>query len=804
MLWKLEFVRILSQPPHHMSSSEDEQPSHIQGRRRQERSKHACDVCRKKKARCKGPEPSSGQCANCIRAKINCTYIEPPPRRNLSKKYIASLEDRITDLDQLLRKLCPDEKIYKDWISAAMKSDSAISGACLVSDAPSRSDILFGVGALEGFANAIRAANDDDPFSQSDDEKPSTPGVVTSSDSNRFFGRSSSEVLIREAIFTKRTWVEGQSSPEGPVLRNRREEFWTPRPWEKITTERCDFTFPESDLAKDLLGLYSKHVNLHFPLLHRPSFERSLRDNLHHSNDRFGAVYLLVCSVGALFSNDPRVLFDGSDSYHSAGWKWFNQVETGRATYLSLASVYDLQLHCLAVLFLQSSSSPQSIWTMVGVSLRSAQDIGVHRQRSRTPSAEDELWKRVFWVLIFIDRFVSTCVGRPCAIQDEELDLDLPIDCDDEYWEHADPEKRFRQPPDKPSTMSGFIHLLKLMYILNCCIRGLYAPPKGDVWYHPLTVQEWKPRVLVELDSSLNKWLDSVPEHLRWDPNRANIDDFNISALLYTLYYYVQILTHRPFISSPKNLSPLPFPSLTICTNAARACARIVDVQRLRSGLGPPSVIQVSAFTSTLVLLFGIWIRKGIGDSRSAPQQDADDLELVEKCLEMLKESEERWLTAGEFLGILDELSSMADSTRHLCNKGGYSSRSCMGNGIDPSLYSATFDYPALEMAGPSSNHGDISLFQRLAMETAQQPLSPILSSLFPFTSAYPSSQGKGTAPRAPHTNNTTLFSHQGHHSNTSSCSNATAGLAEWDIYLGDSSRSGPEASANSTSRQRQ
>ncbi|KAJ3513961.1 hypothetical protein NLJ89_g2653 [Agrocybe chaxingu] len=605
-----------------------------------------------------------------------------------------------------------------------MKSDSAVSGTCTVSDAPSRSDILFGVGALEGFANAIRAANDDDPFSQSDDEKSNTPGVVTNANSSQFFGRSSSEVLIREAVFTKKVWVEGESGLERPVLRNRREEFWTPRPWEKTTTERCHFMFPESDLAKDLLDLYFKHVNLHFPLLHRPSFERSLRDNLHRSNDRFGAVYLL------------------------------------------------------------SSSSPLSIWTMVGVALRSAQDIGVHRLRSRTPSAEDELWKRAFWVLIFIDRFVSTCVGRPCAIQDEELDLELPIDCDDEYWEHPDPEKRFRQPLDKPSTMCGFIHLLKLMYILNCCIRGLYAPPKGDVWYHPLTVQEWKPRVLMELDSSLNKWLDTVPEHLRWDPNRPNIDDFSISALLHALYYYVQILTHRPFISSPKKPSPLPFPSLTICTSAARACARIVDVQRCRSGLGPPSVIQVSAFTSTVVLLFGIWIRKGIGDSGSALQQDADDLELVEKCLEMLKESEQRWLTAGEFLGILDELSSMADSTRHICNAGACSSQSCMGNGVDPSLYPANFDYSALGMASPSSNHDSTFPFHRLAMETAQQPLSPILSSFFPFTFAYPSQQGKVTAP---HTSNTTLFDHRGHPLNISPCSNATfvlPGVTLWSPQL--------------------
>ncbi len=53
----------------------------------------------------------------------------------------------------------------------------------------------------------------------------------------------------------------------------------------------------------------------------------------------------------------------------------------------------------------------------------------------------------------------------------------------------------------------------------------------------------------------------------------------NQSATLYAHYYLLQICIHRPFIPSPRKPSRLTFPSLAICTNAARSCAHVLDVQ---------------------------------------------------------------------------------------------------------------------------------------------------------------------------------------------------------------------------------
>ena len=69
---------------------------------------------------------------------------------------------------------------------------------------------------------------------------------------------------------------------------------------------------------------------------------------------------------------------------------------------------------------------------------------------------------------------------------------------------------------------------------------------------------------------------------VRWDPHREHEVFFNQSVSLYVMYYNLQILIHKPFIPSPRNTSPVTFPSLAICTNAARSVSHIVDIQRQR------------------------------------------------------------------------------------------------------------------------------------------------------------------------------------------------------------------------------
>jgi hypothetical protein len=119
---------------------------------------------------------------------------------------------------------------------------------------------------------------------------------------------------------------------------------------------------------------------------------------------------------------------------------------------------------------------------------------------------------------------------------------------------------------------------------------------------------------VAELDSALNKWMDSVPDHrmqcsptfrtaltllpVRWEPSQDNEVFYDQSVMLYASYYHLQISIHRPFIPSPHKPSPMiAFPSMAICTNAARACSHVVDVKKRRSRRPMPH-LQVSTSSS--------------------------------------------------------------------------------------------------------------------------------------------------------------------------------------------------------------
>lgn len=55
------------------------------------------------------------------------------------------------------------------------------------------------------------------------------------------------------------------------------------------------------------------------------------------------------------------------------------------------------------------------------------------------------------------------------------FDLDMPIECDDEYWVNDNPELAFRQPPGKPSKVAYFNSLLRLNQILAFALRTIVS-----------------------------------------------------------------------------------------------------------------------------------------------------------------------------------------------------------------------------------------------------------------------------------------------------------------------------------------
>ena len=272
-------------------------------------------------------------------------------------------------LPPLIRlQFCPDQRALKDL--GASELDFGFTNC------PSTSSLSLSSNVATSFRNAnnpkftsLNRNTNGHAASPGDDYDGLTRGLsrmdISKSDGH-FIGKSSSANLASVAFQVKIAYAGSNA------MKSRgeewRKEFWSVNPvsrlspvpsslllnpfkqWE-IPEEpiKTRYTFPPSDLLDSLINHYFSSVNTFLPVLHRPSFERSVALQLHHTDDDFGAIVLLVCALGARYSNDVRVKPDGIDDWQSSGWGWYNQVEAYRRTYYNTGSptLYDLQFYCV-------------------------------------------------------------------------------------------------------------------------------------------------------------------------------------------------------------------------------------------------------------------------------------------------------------------------------------------------------------------------------------------------------------------------------------------------------------------------
>ncbi|KAJ2916770.1 hypothetical protein MD484_g3617, partial [Candolleomyces efflorescens] len=470
---------------------------------------------------------------------------------------------------------------------------------------------------------------------------------------DRFFGRSSLFSFAQQAVEV-RNEASGVPNPCG-FLCNKRSYFWNMRDWESDFVYKSPppvYVFPEPDLLASLVATFFEKVHPLYPAIHRQTFERGVRTNKHISDPQFGMVVLGVCALASRYSDDPRVFLDKShaqgDEGSSAGWKYIIQVPFWRPSLYDRTTMHDLQFLALAALYYVGTSMPQASFHMVGLGLRLAQERGLHRRKGRVrPTVEELTETRTFWCLIATDRLVSSFLGRTAALHDEDIDCDYPVECDDEYWETENPEDSFKQPAGKPPLGSFLTYHLKLCEIIGFMTRTLYSTKKSQI-LSGLIGSEWETRVVTELDSSLNKWKDALPQHLVWDPLNPDPAFYIQSLVLHCTFQYVQIQVHRPFLSRKDSLA---LSSLAICTNAARNCSSAAE-SCVKRQLGLFPNVTMATFLSAMVLTVHFW---GSRQSKVVAYDLEREIADIERCRDFMSYAEKRWYVAGRLRDMITE-----------------------------------------------------------------------------------------------------------------------------------------------------
>ncbi|KAJ3787051.1 fungal-specific transcription factor domain-containing protein [Lentinula aff. detonsa] len=714
---------------------------------------NACDECRKRKVRCDSATITGDICSECVKWKTKCTHNVPNKRRgpkvgssrrssahksNL-RQIVSSIVDSVDsytlpeDLG-FVRSLVIDLALQVQSLETRLKQ-------ALNSTRPeslsSTSSILHECGVL-AIDVADSNADDTDALALQFEE-------ILTVDGTRHYGGSSTFQLLRNALNIKGEISGGEFQPSIKVNKLERPGLWSVPKWQApFPSHQTSYVFPEDDLMHDLIELYFTNVDPYFPMLHRPTLERSLLDGVHTTDRRFGALILMICSLASQHSNDPRTLSEGTESEYSKGWKYFRQIQLMHH-FEDAPSIHEFQIYPLASLYLHTTNVSSLAFFLVAIGIRSAHQKGVHERHfvvSDNP-IETELWRRAFWCLIIFDIYASVTLGRPRVTLPENVDADYPQDFQMGLREKAKDNQTGTFPTTKPSLLSFWIYYIKLFEIVGLANQAFYSvnnSVKTSALWNRLGIPstEWAQKALIELDAALNKWVDSIPSHLRWDPQTQSEILLRQSSMLYATYYWAQFQVHKPFLSRSSQFEVGPmFPSVTICANSARSLIGLLETHHRQLPFVALPLLIGPLFDSAIVLLINLW--RGLRNLVALdPSKELGD---VRRCISLLGMYENRYQAAGRLCDTLNSVISVnlpvtrslkrsrtladgspaqdSDFERYLPRNGTGSSQIRSSSGADPAL-DPVVQFERLDL--PYHSH-------ELSKSPLQMPSAPVSTS---------------------------------------------------------------------------
>ncbi|KAJ3880261.1 fungal-specific transcription factor domain-containing protein [Lentinula edodes] len=647
------------------------------------RIQNACLRCRQKKVRCDSGIMPDNICSGCMNAGADCTHNhmkkkrgpKPIPKNGIEKNFEAAqsfvsciLAEPETypipkDPDSI-RTLIIDISRYTYFLQKELSLRDQRSSVIVdtTSVAPSSLSLTPSLASSPTHDAHTNPYPNDCPSHVEEDPDANTifkrlEELTLGQQHSRHFGMSSNFQLVKTLLDYKQE-ATGYRQNTMTYRNIRRQGYWAIYPWQQDIQNKVGrkLTFPDNELLHDLINDYFVYFEPYLPLLHRSTFETSVAEGLHFSDIGFGQVVLAVCAVASRCSRDPRNMPEGTDSDHSLGWRWYSQISIDTSSFIEAPRVYNLQVCVLMVTYLQISAISESSWIILGIAMRLAQAMGMHRKRpDQARTIERESCIRAFWAIIAYDTCASLFLGRPRVTTTDDFDVELPVDCDQEFWNAtAIASDMFVQPPDKPSQTSYWIHFIKLMNIAGLVNKLIYPIKKLDESkISGIDGISLSQKAVMELDSALNAWVGSIPDQVKWDPKRSNAILFTQSAMLYTSYYWLQIQVHKKFIPGPGRETILNgFPSLTICVNAARSCINIAEACNITH---PTPITLPSVFSAAIVLLINFWRGKKL----NAPLSTGTEMFDVHKCFKIIRPFEQRYQGAGRMIDILNAIISV-------------------------------------------------------------------------------------------------------------------------------------------------
>ena len=180
-------------------------------------------------------------------------------------------------------------------------------------------------------------------------------------------------------------------------------------------------------------------------------------------------------------------------------------------------TLQSLQAVVYMILFLQSSAKLSTCYSYIGIALRSAIRMGLHRSLPESFNPiESETRKRTFWVIQKMDIYVGALLGLPHSMSDDDIDQELPTEVDDEFIT----EKGILPMPEgRMSIITASNAHTRLVNIIGKIVRYIYPVKAAKSNLNPserptknYTVSYMKIR---EIEKDLQEWMENLPMGLK-------------------------------------------------------------------------------------------------------------------------------------------------------------------------------------------------------------------------------------------------------------------------------------------------
>ncbi|XP_014560655.1 hypothetical protein COCVIDRAFT_34294 [Bipolaris victoriae FI3] len=566
----------------------DDQPPKPQPQKRR-RVTRACDECRRKKIKCDGKQP----CTHCTVYSYGITYDQPSNRRrNATPQYIEALESQLKRAKALLQVVLPTVDLNDPAIDAHLQNG-------LLPQLPQAAPRLP-VMPMESRAphHHVPLQNEDVPDSHLEAMVKATGQLDLDEEGNwDYQGHSSGLSFMRglrqfddmfqilpdaSPSFKQRTMSYDASSPSALSIAGS-------------TSSAINVALPSKEEARTLCDNAIIQYTAMLRVVHLPTFYEQMErvykvapENYGSAETSFLPLLFAVLALGTLYSeNEQGADVTGYDALTDEGLKYF-KVSRQLLDITDCRDLTSLQAIVFMIQFLQSSAKLSTCYAYIGIALRSALRMGLHRSFNVTFSPiESETRKRIFWVIRRMDTYVGAMLGLPRFLEDEDIDQEWPAEVDDEYITETG---ILPMPEGTISVMAAFNAHTRLVQVLNkICkyvypIKGTQSGGKNSVTY---TVGYSKIR---EIEKDLARWLDELPAALKPGGEVPPVIK-RVQQLLRMAFGHAQLLLYRPFLHyvsqsfSAKAVDQRAFACASACVNVSRNIIHISTEMRKRGVL---------------------------------------------------------------------------------------------------------------------------------------------------------------------------------------------------------------------------